>query len=549
MIENNIEYTNKYQTLLKQIINNSDKSNSFIGKFIKTNRNVDLLIKDICSNNYKFWDNIYLNEKIVDKNEFLISILKNVEKDEILKLNSNNNLSKYISNLENIEDLFKELELEKIKFLFLRLNIVFTSISYPNDKNDLYDYIYEENLYKINDQMIELFMQYRKDSFDLKNYETRPYTTVFNSDETKLKTYIQKSIQEYVTYVFLNKENISEESEKAIIDLLNRDLVIEQKQKIVDKYGYKFELSSMFNDNNVLDYIFLKHKIRAYWENIANYYYKYNEININLLSFLNFEENYKNLSMSSINDSMNDEKLKLHLSEAILINNNISDDSYKQLFDCCDKIELPIELELSENKYWELITAKYLSLSLERYLYLKEKFPSKELYLHLLIINFDEFMENFTDYSLNTTDLIFMIKSPYISIENITELFNSLPSEIVLNNEPLCNILSEKLSNNKELNISYEELSDLIKYAPTTEIKVKLLNTQITELTFDQISDLFYLIEYPYSDIANHSMRPSIPNTEDNLELAHKLDQIDFVSSINVKDNSIKIFTYKKKFE
>ena len=541
LIDNKDKYVLQYKTILNQITNNSFKSNLFIESARKLKNIFEILIIDICINNFDFWDNVILSEVFINKNDYLIYIIKNVDIDVIVKLNANNNLSTYISNLENIENLFKEQEFEKIKHLFSKLNIKFSRLSIPKDINELYDHIYKENLYMINDHMIKLFIQYWDNAVDLSNFERNPYTTIIASAEINMKQYILKSIQEFVSKVFLNKINISDESEDAIIDLLNKDLFLEQKQKIVDKYGYKFELSSKFTDNNVLDYLFLRHKIRAYWENIANYYYKYNEININLLSFLNFEENYMNLSMSRINDSVNNEKLKLLLSEAILLNNNISDKAYSYLYPCCNKIDFPSEFELSEKKIIDLIISNNLQLSQENFTYLKTKFPLKNLHIDLLIYNIDYFSDNILDFELNDDEIALIFKSTQLTKDELINIYFNLPSERIIENQKICSILSVILSDHDDIEIIFEELLSFIKYASTLEIKVKLLNHQIIHLSFDQIDSLLQIIGDKYLDITIPKRQRTFSNTISNKELFQKLEEKKYIKIKIIKNDKIVI--------
>jgi hypothetical protein len=542
-------YNEQYQIILKQLCSKNTSAIAFIDCFIEQGLHIDLFIISLCVEWNTFWDFIvlesgYSNEK---KDNYLKLILEYVDIDTILLLNSNNNLSTYLSNKLDFLIVFSNGE--KIQKLIKSLNIKFKKLEYPNQDCELFDFIYENDLYEVNKDMIDLIVKTKNSVGNIDKLNTANYTTIKTSGCDYLSNYIENNLDKYISDVFLTLPENMHESEKFIIDLLCREedtITIDNRKKIIEKQATSITNLSILDEieHSLLEFIIEKSKMLASWENVI-FYYELKEENIDnvLIKFLNQENNFKELSKCILNKNSDkpDEFIK-KLSLALILHNKLQDNSFEYLMKSIPYTWNRLNFEnLSKNKTDWMVSNCFLTLTTDNYNLLKAHFKGK--HIDLIKKHSQKFIETQTDYTLDKDDLMALLDSLAFNQQQKVSIIQNADKDIIIDDKELSNIICNILAVYQYIELEFDILKNLIRYGRQMDNNLKLFNLHFDTLNDEQITVLLNVLGEPYSDIASKGKRPSLSKNQLNLEFVNKLKSKDYISSFKEKDDRIKVNT------
>lgn len=477
LIENN--KTAKLNQVVDLLSKENLKAMGFIDDYLKyaDEANRALFFKMLAGSWNVLW--VYLTTKsnfTTDKIEtYLIYIFSYLDQTAISKTDSSGRLSEYISGLENLE-CFHQSEGVKDSFQeFLKKSSVkFENLTYSQDHKALFEFIYNNNLYAINEKMIELFISnFNINNTDVSNLRTANYTTIKNSGKPKLIKYIDENLELYLNNVFLKLENNSEESQENICAILNNE-EIGNRFDIVEHGKFSIADLSQIDNAEIQAVLIVYEKVEIAWENLVAYYKNIQEIDETLVDYLNSEDNYNVLSKPGlIKDS--DEAVVSSFPKD-LIKSAISDESFSKLTD-----NLPFAYdngnefsEISESKMKSLIKSKRILLSTDNCELIKEKF--KNLLIFLLEINAAEFVKNVKKYTVDSFLIYEILSSQGFSSPQKLAVIENTSDDLLSESKKVLVKLGEFLSVNKISKISFILLNNLIANAPSDLRKVELTN-------------------------------------------------------------------------
>ncbi len=527
------KYKDQWETILQQLRNKSKASISFIDGFLDNGLHIDLFITEICKFWTTFWDFIvlesgYSNEK---KDKYLKLLVENLGINEIKMQNTNRNIVDYLQHKKNFLNVFDNEP--KIQTVLKDLNVNFENLEVQQSTNRLLDFIYENNLYKINKEMIALFIAEKSSSKDKDNLNSANYTTIKASGCTQLINYIDANLNEYISNVFLSIPENTQETEELVIELLckeentislyNRKKIIETQDCIIS------HLSSLDDtDYDLIELVVQKSKIKATWNNVIRYY-SINEdiINDTLVTFLNKEENYKELAQVELDE---EDQLQVKLSYSFISNEFISDNCFENLLLCCPYVYSNLDFEnLSGIKVDLMLKHGYLQLSVDRFDYLKEHFPG--MHINLLKENAQDFIKTLSEYSLDRNDILLLLKSTELNSQQKIELIQNTNNELIIGDRDLSNVICNILATQPYIELDFDLLKSLLQHCLSRENQLGLFILQINQLDKEQITELLVILGEPYSDITINGKRPPIPKDQLNLNFVNKLQEIDYISS------------------
>lgn len=547
-LANKTKFSEQYQILLSQICNKSRSSMLFIDTFLSEGINVELFIQDICREWHSFWRYItttdYSEEK---KNAYLKALLTHLDINNIKKQDVKSSLANYIAGKSDFLPFVSGMDEENINLILKELNIKFLNLISPEAGNKVFDFIYENNLYKINYDMVKLFA-ITKGRVDIDiHFETQNYTTITSSATKPLIKYINDNIQVYISNVFLQIPDNTKESEDSILLLLNNNLIkIEDRKKIIDKSENKIQILSSIQDRDLKEYIIATSKVVPTWNNVEHYYsLSEDSIDEYLCDFINESENYTELSKLKIKDSIGDDNpLLLKLPNSIIINEDITDSCFESILCCCPYVYSQLNFgHLSENKIDLMITHGYLQLSLERYNYLKENFDNNK-HIDLLIRYPKRFIDSDDEYSFDENDLQALLATATFSSEQKISIVLKTNKETIKSSRQLCNQVCKIMANYQFVEVDYDLLLGIITNSQLMENRIKLLNIHMQSLSEDSITEMLNTLGGSYSDISIKGKKPSIPLNSHNQLFVEKLLDKNYISSFKEKDDKIRIYTY-----
>lgn len=558
LLENKGKYKEKYGNLLSQICNKSEVSLLFIDQFFGNGINVDIFLKEICSK-YHFWG--YLMTTVLPdktKDGYLKEFITRLDVDVLKAQNTENSLSDYIAKKNDFLSFISGIGAEKINPILKELNVKFISLEKPIDGGRVFDFIYQNDLYKINTDMIHLMLAENGTDNNLSSLESANYTTIMSSGCAPLLKYINSNIQEYISSVFSQLENNKKESEDTIILMINNeDIKIEDRKKIIDISENKIQVLSTIKDRGLVEHLLETSKVTASWGNVAHYYrlidlsyddlgdYTIDPINKILSSFINNFDNYSELSKIKLKEGLGDENpLVSKLAQSLIINDDIEDVCFESILRCCPYMYAPLDFaDLSKRKIELLIQDGYLGLSLDRYNYIKEHFIG--LHIKLLTKYAKDLIESDEDYSFDENDLLVLFASGEIGLTQKIKIVLISDKDVIINNKELCSEVCNYLSIYKYVELDYKLLLGIITNAQSLEDRIRLLNIHFDYLSEDNIGELLTSLGYPYSDIAVRGRRPSLPLNDATLVLVEKLEKMSYISTSSKTDSKIKINTKK----
>lgn len=534
IIKNNMK--SELDEILEQIINKNPRAIDFLDDFISNST----LIPDLINILSKKWSDFaifvqeessYSDEK---KTTFLDHIIRHADLTDIILMDKTSILSNFISQktyylfwkpqFDNINDESKKTS------LITSLKIKFARLEVPSYPSILLQIIYETNSYVINPQMIELMMEQFNTNDIVK---ASNYTTIKKSSCSKLITYINENINEYIKNVFLTIEGNIQESEENAIELLNNEFIdLENKQAIIARI--ETIIGDITNIPKELWTSAFEHsKIEPIWDNLTTYFEKTNTFDSALINFINLKKNYRELSKYPLVHK----EFETHLLE----NNNVTDEAYEKIIESI--IERHFELtmnNLSAKKVNTLLNHNILYLTPQNLNALNEL----KARTTLIEKNINFFIENYEEFPINTTEAIALLESQSITDEHKSKIIQTFNVNILDESEKLAKLFYT-IWKNKDEKLELLILNALIDNLGISnhnlELQINLLNSQIPFLSKDEIMSILQHFEGNYANIIS-SKGSDLPINYYNEKLLLNLQKLKyFVSTFSPKDNKFKI--------
>lgn len=551
IIDNQKKYIRQYIQILKQLSNESEVSMEFIFVYLDTQKKKKAFIQGLVRHYPSVWQYIAMNKTTEEKSNYFDMFLHNLEYKDIVDLNVNNSLKTYISSFEKFvspNDTFNN----KLTSLIKDLHISFKFFQEDQDKITPYKFIYENNFYELNQQMIAYIM-YVESNYDSTVYDSLTkahYTTILDSKAEKLKQYIANNINEYIENVNLNIDTNVGEAEKTIVDLLNNERIEEElKVKIVQKQENKISDINFISSEELWSPLFENNFILPTWNNVLYYYiYRENNIDSTLIDYLNIKENYTTLSTSKIYNEKDFDKdtVLQSFNRELMLCNEISNDAYDYLIKSVYFINYP-KLNI------ENLNSKKIDLMLEfnKFKFYQDNIDSLKQYFspkHIVFLekNINQFIENYSSFSIDSDDITKLLESKNVSDKHKKEIIELIDYDLI-STPKIAKLIYSNVD--KTVIRSYSYIKNMISQLESTESKVNLLLEQETELNDEELIEILKLMPDKYSQIAKLNGTQTVITDKDyNKKFVKLLHSRKFITSDKPeKKDQIRLFIKGKK--
>ena len=519
----------KYKTKINRIFNNlkdldSEKLDFIEGYLLNNNENTffDLLF----SNNKFIWSNLYqiLKNDIKRLNKWIFYILKFCK--NIIDLDNYKELINYLEKIENFDDIFKGITKEEEKIFLntlLNINIKFTNISL--DKEEISDFIYENNMYVPNDIMIIRMMEYKR--IDISEVNKKGYSIIHNTEDLKkMCDYIEKNINLFLDKFYFKNNNMDNDS-NLILNLLKRnDITNLDKEKIIEKEN-KAIVNLCDLELEICNYALDSNKVITSIDNI-NYYYEINNKNLNekLINFIN-----NNMIQMDDKKSLNNELIicLLYCSKLIepvidiLLTVNLNDND----------IDVKKLSEISLNK---MIEKNLIKFNKDNFDFIIEK--NQTLYSTYICNNSKFLLTQSNEVINDETKLSKVINISELDEDVKLSVIKSVDDSLITINS--VNPIADILINKKEI-LTNSKYNKILSLLDSENKKVKLINCKISKQDYISDSDI-QNIKNLSSDFSleNYS---SIDNNLDNNMLLKKLKEEKIIKNYSPKKKKIIIYS------
>lgn len=542
------KYSEKYDAIIRLLSNEKTKSIQFIDEYIKNEeRPLEIFIEKLVENWKDFWDYIYSKSNYTEdsENKYLELIIRFSKNETILKNQNNITLKIGIEEKTNFLSLIKNRDkldyFGKITKLIKELDIKFEKLDNPNEEtNKLFDYVYNNNNYRINkDNLLQMFSLFGKESTE-EEFNRTNYSTILKSECKPLIDYINSDINTYVDEVFLKLEDNKFENESSLIKLLNdKKLNSKFKVEIIQKVETKVTEIWSVDELDISEQLLTNNKLVPTWNNVTEYYKLCdNVINKDLITFLNFENTYTKLSeekMTFKSDSFDYASFR----ENLLLCNELSDESYKNILKKSIYTHDILSFEhLNKSKVIYLLD-NILNTTKANYDKLREGFADN--HITLIERDFNKFFEKIEDFETDEDDILMILKSDKITIDNRFKYIPKLTEQTIIDNKGIAKKVGEIiLSKSTKVEFEFNVIESITKNLDTTENKVKFINLYFTELSNDNIVSLVKSLSHNHSELFVKRKRPLFSDNSHNRELLTKLKTKGLINSFgnDEKDNS-----------
>ncbi len=542
------EFQDKKELVFKQLTNKSKESYDFIDKFIDITNNIEDFIYDLCKDWNDIWKSIEKQYKFEDdkKEKYFKLIIKYAATYDINNIFYDS--TEYINNFSDFLNINRDEE--DLKDIIAALELKFTHID-MNSPQNLLNFIFENNHYEINFEMINNYIFLNPYMNDFKNLsDSMNYTLILKSKTDNLINYIQENIEQYVKNVLLKLENNTKEIKYYYLSLLNnKDLSIELKNKVIKKIETKIEDLKEVNDIETQNILLKNNKIEPLWENILLIFNNNEEkLTDDTINYLNNRNNAEELSKIRIitDKDENDKQIYSELCRCIVNNSKLTFDTYKLLVKSVPWCWSSFETEnLTQEKIRALIENGNICRDSEAFNYLSENF--KDLNILLLEKYFYKFENIIKELTIDSADLEKILSSEKIQDIQKINIINKLGENLILENIECIKILAKILIENEELEVNNKLEIELIKNMNLDDkLKIKLFNYSKLFNDKDEITEFLNSLEdIRYNNITNFHKHTKIENTPINQSLLQKLKDIDYISSFSIRKEKL-IVNHKK---
>ncbi|MDY3324566.1 hypothetical protein PG637_02625 [Riemerella anatipestifer] len=511
------KYSQKYDAIIQLLSNKKRRSIDFIDGYIERKVAIDRFVEKITLKWGGFWEYVFFKSTYdINKKYYIFeTIFLNLDYFKLIDVQDKKLIKKTIE--ENIQYLYNysinrgPIHFEaRVECLLPELNIKIIQLEKPtkNGKN-LFKFIYEKGHYKITIENILILLNEFGEKFGNLSFETTNYSAIQHSKCEPLIKYINENIDTYVENVYLKLEKNVKEDEESLKLLLNNDkLNSKLKWKIIEKVETKISELSSIKDIEVKKHLLINNKVVPKWDNITNYYTESeNKIDDDLVKYLNFENVYLELS----NEKMDYESSTFKYSifrEKLLLTNEISNESYLRLFENSIYKCNALSFENLDKDKVGYLTKTILQTTKENYDLLKEHF--KNLHIKLLENDFKTVLEKFEDFEVDENDILLILKSEKINVNNKFDFITKIDEEVIVCNKEVAKIVGKIiLQKSKEIDLKIDTKKSILNSLESIESKVKFVILHNESLEISELIELTKNISSSYSSLFKKQHKPT----------------------------------------
>lgn len=540
ILYNKISYEEKLNILLKQLINKSQSSLSFIDSYTDRGVQVSLFMNIIVQEWVGYWihmTNSYSEEKI---NSLILYILKEATSYRLYLIEKESEkensqlLSDYLNHHPQLLLLNEDRYLTKMKDALTRLKLKLKDISVQKDWEELHDYILTNEYYEINQNNLEYILT---NKLSHKNV-IADYITILASGEENFIKYIHNNIETYIKDVYLKLADRNETEENLLLLLNNPNIEHNIKSEIVKYTSITFLNISLIENKHLLFYTILYDKCFPSWNNILSYFEKtvltssstdhlYEQLSI----FLNKEGNMQEIIKSPLNEISEENKDTIDkFIDYLIKDKEIEDNISVELLTLLPirKYENFAYSYLQPDKMNWLIENGYLELNLDNFRVLEMNYGNEILLLEqhsekLLDIE-TEFQEEDSNFKFSHYELIDIIDSKIFTHDQKKEIIHNIPSLTIRSNKAICAKLLDYIIEGHNFYLPLDSTKALFESDNSQDKKIKFLNRfDFNTISNDLMIEILKNIGKPYFNITKRGKQPRIENNDYNYRLSENL--------------------------
>lgn len=367
----------------------------FIIGFVESSRDAELFIATINRLWTSFFENMLEVSGYNTEQKRLVALLclYASNNEELSVVNENSSLSHFISEQSeflNISEAKTDIIINRLR----SLNVKFTNLNIPMSNPDLWDQVYNNNLYELNWAMIENILEHQYKIKKDKEFKESNLTLILSKPQESLAKYVKENMNEYFGELLANSGTRISDTEDTVVFALNDTSMSDEcKADYVDRLVTK--VTALEKVDNVQWWTqLMDNEVVVYSEdNILQYFFgmegKYDDT---LIRFVNKYLNSFSIKNSEI-DEMFGEKSSSIFFTATVKCNEMLDEKYEIIVSSMKLIYTSFSFEdISPNKVEILIRLHVIRMSARELVFMREHYPKN--ILSFIVQNCEEYVEN-----------------------------------------------------------------------------------------------------------------------------------------------------------
>lgn len=525
---------NKKTTMFTQL--KETKNFEFVSSYLRLDNLEEVYRKKFTILLYSIWETFFSEVKNYEnllEDElymYVVDTLQFFKRDDLEKINKNNNIieyienkkeffdfrlyknikilemglnySNFIDNLENLDIKFKELEysdtfdafsrkgiswtifetnFKKKKYIlnFNNINLMIKEVLY---KNILFKDIekpakFEETLLLLKKEKLNLNDEKINELNDIltKELKSKNYTIINNGLENSsyLLEYLEENMDKYAEIILKNCDGKIEEEEEYIIKFLNfKDIANEKKEKYIEFLADNITDFSKIDNRNLWNILLSKKKMEYSEKNIFTYF-RENGFNEILIQFINLE--LKKLSYKGFNFEEEDKStFFIEVLKCYELNNEIYSDILKTLEYVDENIRFPENIP--DEKIDILIKLDVIKMNSENLIFIRNYYESSLNYF--IKFNLNKYLEIIDNNLFSQEELLVILSDKKVDVESKLKLLKFSNQKIkIMDKDYPVEVQNYILENNYD----NSEFLELIKNFNNFEEKTKEIIFNITK--------------------------------------------------------------------
>lgn len=518
------KYGNEFEKIMSLFATISDDNYEFIEQY-ESSEGFDYFSQQLIIKSNNLWNYIYKNKVGNEKciNQWILRFLKN-------KSSLDNIDDSFIDYISNYKEFFlidsKEQLLICVDSLRL-LNIRFNSLNFDID-DELFDKVYENNLYELNVHMITGI--FNKFNIEFENVSSKLLTEIYNNKKLEsLKIYIKNNFEQFLNNCYLKIDKYNND-ENVLIEILNDSYATtDAKETIIQKENIQFKNIILIDES--LHDILIKHDKVDYNLNNVLQLYKESEL---LTDYIITIINSKKIDAKEFN-TISDKEIKKKIEYDIAISNKILIDVYKVFIKEFDVINNLSESQLEETRLQILIENKKIEFNEINYNFIKDNYES--CVYKFINTNNDEFKKIIEKIDITGLNILINDDVDYLLKQYLVD--NGFVNLLNINENDLYKLLIDNVINNNDDAVD----AKIINSSIDIDNKINYLFKIKEKIDASKLLNYVQLLGNDYSSIASQWKSANIDYNEKMIDILEKLRIDGLISSYKKgKNNNILIF-------
>ena len=483
--------------LVDQLLSETEKNKERLKYFLDAIRNSDenkrienfvsaLLERDIAREKFVYELNKSGNDAcdwilstkdltLQNKRQYVKDMLCVSSEETITLNNSNEKVTQFINHDSDFLEIL-DTDVVMVKKGFEILGVKFADINFATANRDLLLFVYNNNMYELNIDMIQKVLKYFYHTREQDNILLKNLSFILSREDQPLYGYVKENLDSYIEEL-ISATQETEDDEEVVLYILNCS-----EDKITEKHKKAYIASTRtaiskldeVDDPIWWEELLEQDKVQKTMENLCDYYFKSgNEMDDRLIQFINCFEESPVLEPTNINSKYekyvkDEENANDKLFEDIIKSNEIKNDIYEELLCAFNKqYEEFNETELEPEKIEILINRDILEMNTYNLKTMRQHYS--ELCILFILKNIEKYLEIMNKNIFSFPELMQILEEKIDDELKIRLLkFNIMPISIKNKNysDRIQDYIVENLYSNKDF-------QHLVKWYPSNRIKLR----------------------------------------------------------------------------